>query len=83
MLGRSVLVTWKETTMRTLDEILAISAERKGGEAVIFAEYTPSKPPTALAAMTFAAYATSILEVAPSAWLERAPQALPDVTVAT
>ena len=28
--------------------------------------------PTALAAMTFAAYATSILEVAPSAWLERA-----------
>jgi APA family basic amino acid/polyamine antiporter len=28
--------------------------------------------PSALAAMTFAAYATSILEVAPSAWLERA-----------
>ena len=27
--------------------------------------------PSALAAMTFAAYATSILEVAPSAWLER------------
>ena len=28
--------------------------------------------PSALAAMTFAAYATSIFEVAPSAWLERA-----------
>ena len=28
--------------------------------------------PSALAAMTFAAYATSILEVAPSVWLERA-----------
>lgn len=29
--------------MRTLDEILAISAERKGGEAAIFEGFTPSK----------------------------------------
>lgn len=37
--------------MRTLDEILAISAERKGGEDAIFENYQPSKTPADLAAI--------------------------------
>ena len=37
--------------MRTLDEILAISAERKGGEAPIFEGFQPSKAPDQLRAI--------------------------------